>query len=146
MNRRLHPSLFLAAFGCCALSATATSVYAGDFASGARVQPVESWMSAAPAAPRAYLKTSGTDAVPQAPGLRARIAPKSEHESLEALASKISFIGGLLLTADNVMRSVDSVMSAASYRRPDGTYLRLNAEPMSRGFLVGLTVGRPLDF
>jgi hypothetical protein len=66
--------------------------------------------------------------------------------SLEAFAYKISFVSGLLLTADQVVRSVDSVMDAATYRRDDGSYLRLNAEPMSRGFLVGLVMSRPLDF
>jgi hypothetical protein len=55
-------------------------------------------------------------------------------------------VGGLILTADQVMRSVDSVMDAATYRRPDGSYLRLNAEPMSKGFLVGLVMSRPLEF
>jgi len=68
------------------------------------------------------------------------------HFGTSSLAYKVSFVGGLLLTADRVLRSMDSVMEATSFKSRDGSCFKLNAEPYSRGFLVGLTMSRPLDF
>lgn len=86
------------------------------------------------------------------PGTPGQIDPLShlirskDESSLESFANSISFFGGLLLTADRVFRSVDSVMEAPLVKREDGSILRVNAEPTSRGFLLGFHLSRPLDF
>ncbi|HET9234144.1 MAG TPA: hypothetical protein VFP10_08410 [Candidatus Eisenbacteria bacterium] len=86
------------------------------------------------------------------PGVNGQLDPlpylmgARKESSLEAFASRVSFVGGLLLTADRVFRSVDSVMEAPLLKREDGSILRVNAEPTSRGFLLGFHLSRPLDF
>ena len=146
MYRRLARDLSIAALACYAVTVSSKTAYAAGFESGVRSSPLEAMTSPRGTEGRAFLLPNTSDAPRAAEPLWPGIDPRGDENSLEALASKISFVGGLILTADHVMRSVDSVMEAAAYRRPDGSYLRLNAEPMSRGFLVGLVMSRPLDF
>lgn len=82
---------------------------------------------------------SGLQAVtPQAPG--------DSHEDLARLAYKISYIGSVILTADRVVRSVDSVLDSMKLTRPDGTRMSMNMEPASHGFEVMIRLSRPIDF
>jgi len=62
------------------------------------------------------------------------------------LAYKISYAGAILLTADHVIRSVDSLLDSMEYTRPDGTSLHFVMEPKSKGFEVMLKMSRPLSF
>ena len=144
MNR-LTRNLSIFALSCCAASSCITMAYAGGFESTGKSNALETVASARNSEPRAFLDARSL----QAHSIQALWPSQpisGPGHSIESLAAKISFIGGLLLTADQVMRSVDSVMEAATYRRPDGSYLRLNAEPMSRGFLLGVIMSRPIDF
>lgn len=71
------------------------------------------------------------------------------HDTLEELsrmAYQISYIGSLLLTADHVVRSVDSVLDSMELTRQDGTQLRLHMRPNSDGFEVSLKLSRPIEF
>jgi hypothetical protein len=72
--------------------------------------------------------------------------PESTEEIIGKFAYRISYFGSFLLTADRLVRSMDSVMESMQVERPDGTCLRLCAEPGSRGFEVGLRLSRPIDF
>jgi hypothetical protein len=147
MYRRLARNLSIAAVVICGLTASSGGVYAAGFESGAGSSPLEAMTAPRGTDGRAFLQPKSFD-IPRAtePLWPETRSPRDDNHSLEALASKISFVGGLILTADHLMRSVDSVMEAAAYRRPDGSYLRLNAEPTSKGFLVGLVMSRPLEF
>jgi hypothetical protein len=120
------------------------SASSSTYASGRPVVDLRSLTSSGPQ--RAYLAPGSFAASrgPQDP--MSRFDPTIHGSSLENLAYKISFVGGLLLTADRVVRSVDSVMDRTALRTQDGSCLRLNAEPCSRGFLVGFSMSRPLDF
>lgn len=70
----------------------------------------------------------------------------SRADELERWAYKISYIGSLILTADQIVRSVDSVMESMELTRQDGTNLRLLMGPESRGFEVMVRMSRPLEF
>ena len=72
--------------------------------------------------------------------------PRSGHDDLERWAYKISYVGSLILTADQIVRSVDSIMDSMELTREDGTNLRLLMGPESRGFEVMVRVTRPLEF
>lgn len=119
------------------LSLSAINSYASDTPAASSVRGLASDS-------RAFLAVS--------PGLQGQLDPLShltasnKESSLESFASRVSFFGGLLLTADRVFRSVDSVMEAPLVKREDGSILRVNAEPTSRGFLLGFHLSRPLDF
>lgn len=85
------------------------------------------------------------------PPIRARVTPalrapaRTQMDDLEALARRISFAGAILLTCDQVARSMDSVLERAQIRGGDGSSLRLY--PLSHsgtGLLVVLS--RPIDF
>jgi len=69
----------------------------------------------------------------------------NDREKLEAFAAKVSYAGVILLTADRVFRSMDSVLEHMKVTRPDGTVLHLEMGPASGGMSVGLKVSRPLD-
>lgn len=71
---------------------------------------------------------------------------RSVQEQVGRWAYKISYIGSLLLTADHLVRSVDSVMESMEISREDGTQLRLLMEPNSRGFEVMVRLERPIGF
>lgn len=73
-------------------------------------------------------------------------APRDSHEALAHLAYKISYIGSVILTADRVVRSVDSVLDSMKLTRPDGTRMSMNMEPASHGFEVMIKLSRPIDF
>ena len=91
--------------------------------------------------PRAYLTLDGQasrQANPLAP-----LSVSSHDRTMETLA-RISVVGGVLLTADRLIRSMDSVKDAPLLLRDDGSCLRINA--VNNGFLVGFTMSRPLDF
>jgi hypothetical protein len=62
------------------------------------------------------------------------------------LAYKISYAGAILLTADHVIRSVDSLLDSMEYTRPDGTTVHFIMEPKSKGFEVMVKMSRPLGF
>jgi hypothetical protein len=78
------------------------------------------------------------------------VSPQREtatpEEVIGRLAYKISYVGSVLLTADRIVRSVDSVLDSMEWTGNDGTTLRIAAEPASRGFEVGIRLSRPLDF
>lgn len=65
---------------------------------------------------------------------------------LGQLAYKISYVGSLILTADRVVRSVDSVLDGMQVTSDDGSTLKLLMEPGTRGFDVMLRMSRPIDF
>jgi hypothetical protein len=67
-------------------------------------------------------------------------------EELSRMAYRISYIGSLILTADHVVRSVDSVLDSMELTRQDGTQLRVNMRPNSDGFEVSLKLSRPIEF
>ena len=119
------------------LSVISTDTYASGMP---QASPVRSLTSDS----RAFLALS--------PGGSSQLDPLShfraskDESSLEAFASRVSFFGGLLLTADRVFRSVDSAMEAPLIKSEDGSVLRVNAEPTSGGFLLGFHLSRPLDF
>ena len=71
---------------------------------------------------------------------------RSVQEQVGRWAYKISYVGSLLLTADHLIRSVDSVMESMEISREDGTQLRLLMEPNSRGFEVMVRLERPIGF
>ena len=59
---------------------------------------------------------------------------------------KLSVVGGVLLTADRLIRAADSMRETNLLQRADGSCFRLNTEPTAKGFMVGFTLSRPLDF
>jgi len=75
-----------------------------------------------------------------------RDEPTDGLEELSRMAYQISYIGSLLLTADHIVRSVDSVLDSMELTRQDGTQLRFQMRPNSRGFQVSLKLSRPLEF
>ncbi len=62
------------------------------------------------------------------------------------LAYKISYAGAILLTADHVVRSVNSLLDSMEYTGRDGTSIHFVMEPKSKGFDVMLKLNRPLGF
>lgn len=70
----------------------------------------------------------------------------STHQTTVDALGKISVVGGLLLTADRIFRAADSMRETSLLQRADGSFIRLNTEPTSKGFSVGFTMSRPLDF
>ena len=72
--------------------------------------------------------------------------PKDTLQELSQLAYKISYFSSLILTADQIVRSVDSVMDRMELTREDGARLRLRMQPGSNGFEVMLKMSRPIDF
>jgi hypothetical protein len=85
-----------------------------------------------------------------APGTLQAFAPRREpatpEEVIGRLAYKISYVGSVLLTADRIVRSVDSVLDSMEWTGADGTCLRIAAEPATHGFEVGVRVSRPINF
>ena len=71
---------------------------------------------------------------------------KSRDFDLGAFALKVGYIGSLLLTADQIVHSVDSVMDRMSYEAPDGSQFRFTLAPESEGVEVMFRISRPLDF
>jgi len=67
-----------------------------------------------------------------------------KHDDTMETLARISVVGGLLLTADRLVRSMDSMKDTPLLLRGDGSSIRFNA--VNKGFLVGFTVSRPLDF
>jgi len=78
---------------------------------------------------------------PQAPYLNP--SPARTRTTQDDLAA-IAYVGSLLLTADQVVRSVDSLMESMKVEAPDGSVLRLDMWPGSKGFEMMLRVTRPL--
>lgn len=72
--------------------------------------------------------------------------PRSGRQTVLALAQKLSTLGAIILTADQVARSVDSVMNRLTLEREDGTVLKFRMEPAIDGFAVRVALSRPLDF
>jgi hypothetical protein len=83
---------------------------------------------------------------PAAPALEmgSRLS-RSTAESIAEIAYKISYVGSFILTADRLVRSVDSVLDHMSVTQ-DETTLRLDMRPASKGFQVMLKLDRHLDF
>jgi hypothetical protein len=69
-----------------------------------------------------------------------------EVAEVEAIAYRISYAGVLLLTADRLFRSFDSVLESMQVNAEDGTNFRFVMEPQSRGFEIGLRLTRPIGF
>jgi hypothetical protein len=69
-----------------------------------------------------------------------------EAAEVEAIAYRISYAGVLLLTADRLFRSFDSVLESMQMNAGDGTNFRFVMEPKSRGFEIGLRLTRPIGF
>ena len=140
MTKRLNIHCAAALLGIVFLTSVATVTYAGVGSHSTRVRTVETQSLAGP---RAYLALEGSPA-PHPLDVLPHVG--SGSTSLESLAYKISFVGGLLLTAESVAHTVGSFRDVTAYRRPDGSCFRFNAEPSSHGFMVGLTMSRPIDF
>jgi hypothetical protein len=69
-----------------------------------------------------------------------------ELAEVQAIAYRISYAGVLLLTADRLFRSFDSVLESMQMNAEDGTNFRFVMEPQSRGFEIGLRLTRPIGF
>ncbi len=69
-----------------------------------------------------------------------------EAARIEELAYRISYAGALLLTADRLVRSFDSILESMQMNTGDGTNFRFVLEPRRRGFEVGLRLTRPIGF
>ena len=72
--------------------------------------------------------------------------PTTDRGRLEAFAAKVSYAGVLLLTADRIVRSMDSVLEHMQIATPDGTRIRLEMGPTSYGMNVGIRLSRPIEF
>jgi hypothetical protein len=83
-------------------------------------------------------------------GNRIPVQALPQHETskvdLGQLAFKISYVGSLILTADRVVRSVDSILDGMQVTRDDGSTLKLLMEPGTSGFDVMLRMSRPIEF
>ena len=124
---------------CCTATAYATEPQADI-----RIQPSNALLLSAEATGQGFLTED-----PQP--VRNLIEPfqASESSGLEDLtrvANSIAYVGTLILTADQVIRSMDSVLNRMALTQPDGTELRLNMRPSSGGFKVMLKLSRPIDF
>ncbi len=82
-----------------------------------------------------------------------RAAPASKEATearelaeVQAIAYRISYAGVLLLTADRLFRSFDSVLESMQLNAEDGTNFHFVMEPKSRGFEIGLRLSRPIGF
>jgi hypothetical protein len=77
--------------------------------------------------------------------IQALPSPESKLD-LGRIAYKISYLGSLILTADRIVRSVDSVLDGMQVTCHDGTSVKLLMEPGSKGFDVMVQMSRPLEF
>jgi hypothetical protein len=71
---------------------------------------------------------------------------KDPREVVANIAYKISYAGAILLTADQVVRSVDSVMDKLKLEGEDGSSLRFSMRPSMSGFSVMVRLSRPIEF
>jgi hypothetical protein len=121
------------------LTCCVSTTYAAGI-SGRHRTPLESLSLSGEPPAKAFLSAANPSPIQALP----------QHESskfdLGALAYKISYVGSLILTADRVVRSVDSVLDGMQVTRDDGTRLKLLMEPGSRGFDVMIRMSRPLEF
>lgn len=89
------------------------------------------------ARPLSFTSTSAVSAV---------VEKAHRDDSVEAIAYRISYAGVLLLSADRLVRSFDSLVESMQMNAVDGTNFRLVMEPRSRGFEVGIRLERPIGF
>lgn len=82
----------------------------------------------------------------QVPRASKEAAEAREIAEVQAIAYRISYAGVLLLTADRLFRSFDSVLESMQMNAGDGTNFRFVMEPKSRGFEIGLRLTRPIGF
>ncbi len=75
-------------------------------------------------------------------------APNRADSDLDIMqvVYRLSYVGAVVLTADRVVRSVDSVLDRMQINCTDGTNVRFTMEPGRRGFDVMVKVSRPLEF
>ena len=59
-------------------------------------------------------------------------------------ARRIPLIGGLIQTADEIARFVDSVLGSMEFSRNE-THIRLQVKPNLRNFSLMMKMSRPLD-
>jgi hypothetical protein len=135
--------LFAAVIGasCCAAAA-----YADEPRVDMRVQPSPALFLTGEATTEAFL---GDDLEPLSnlvEPFRSEEGEPSYIEDLTVIANKVAYIGSFILTADQVIRSMDSVMNRMAYTYDDGTVLRLKMRPSTGGFKVMLRLSRPIDF
>lgn len=71
---------------------------------------------------------------------------KESSFDLGKVAYRLSYLGAILLTADRVVHSVNSVRDRMEYTCPDGTCFRFSMEPHRRGLEVSLKMSHPLRF
>jgi len=71
--------------------------------------------------------------------------PKTTSEVIAEVAYQVSYFTSLILTADRMYRSAESVLESMRYTQEE-TILRLDMSPASRGFKVMLLLDRPIDF
>jgi len=125
-----------------------TSLFSVGYASGPAVSSGPSLrlsLSSTTPPNQAILQDLQGPGTPQAPYLEPRqVRPRSTQDAIAALAYKISYVGSILLTADQVVRSVDSVMDSMKLQTADGSMLRLQMRPESKGFEMMLRLSRPL--
>jgi len=93
--------------------------------------------------PRAYLAFDARSASRFDP--LSHLSSASHQTTMDTLG-KLSVVGGVLLTADRLIRAADSMRETNLLQRADGSCFRLNTEPTAKGFMVGFTLSRPLDF
>ena len=82
------------------------------------------------------------------PGFRPFDSPRPDDASFDwrRVAYRISYLGTILLTADRVVKSVNSMLDRMEYTASDGTCFRFSMEPRPRGFEVAVKMTHPLHF
>lgn len=126
------------------VSCCAAAAYAGTPRAEVWTQPSSAFLLSGTASAQSFLSEAPT----LSPNLLEpfRSDEASSLEDLTIIANKIAYVGSLILTADQVIRSMDSVLNRMTLTQPDGTELRLNMRPSSGGFKVMLRLSRPIDF
>ena len=137
-QQRFYGAFCLGVVAAIVLTCSVSNSYAGNRPGMVRSQTV---VPPRIIVPRAYLTVDG-QTLKQANPLTPLSV--SEHDHTVATLARISVVGGLLITADRFIRSMDSVKDAPLLLREDGSCVRINA--VNNGFLVGFTMSRPLDF
>jgi hypothetical protein len=126
------------------VSCCAATVYAGAPREDLRVQPSPTLLLVGDASGQVLFEESLQSSQNLLEPFQVR--ETSSLEDLTVIANKVAYVGSLLLTADLVWRSMDSVLNRMAFVQPDGTELRLKMRPSSGGFNVMLKLSRPIDF
>ncbi len=141
-SHSIHPALTGLFLVCIALVYCSASSYANDRASGHGSAVLSALSGASHTTSLDYLTPE--DPLDETPIFHPDQTPRARtsQEELAAFAYKLSYAGVLLLTADQLWRSVDSVMESLRYRGLSGTEMQLRMQPSTGGFRVTLHLRR----